>query len=90
VASKQRGFGPFSKGVEMSTQFTFGYEDNWEGDIREVSMSLNGPLSWMEVTEFYFRYLRACGFVFNKDDVKEYLGDYALQHVEAEDDSDAA
>ncbi len=72
----------------MNTQYTFGYSNQYDGDSDDVDMSLRGPLSWMEVTEFYFRYLRACGFIFNKDDVATYLAEHAERHVKVEDDRD--
>jgi len=66
-------------------KYTFEYQDTWyDGkESTEVSMTLNGPETWPEVTDFFLQYLRACGFILNESVLKDYVDDQLSEYIGA-------
>ncbi len=68
----------------MKTTYTFSYSDGpYDGEMIDVSMSIDGPQTWREVTDFYLQYLRGCGFVLSKEALLTYLADRGIEYADA-------
>jgi len=68
---------------------TFIYSENEYPDCPvEISISAEEVWDWPTLTDYYIRFLRACGYVFSADNVKELLADQLIEIAEAEEGCD--